>query len=126
MSDLVDKLQGYYSGDTISASNTGCAQDGICSGRVAAAGWSLNCSTGTAPFELKSAISENSTYDASSDPAAMNGTYAFMSRFIWSPGMPSNLSLNVQYKNQAPCAGDLLVRNCSLRAAIVLSSHRWQ
>lgn len=42
-----------------------------------------------------------------------------MSQFFWIPDAPSNLSLEVVFKNTPGCSGDLVVRNCSLRTTTV-------
>jgi hypothetical protein len=42
-----------------------------------------------------------------------------MADFVWDSFTPGNISLNIQYKDSAPCSGELTVKNCSLRAATV-------
>lgn len=112
-------VQDFYNGVSIAANHSGCAGDGTCSGRLAAAGWAVNCSSYSEPFSVEPKYVEGQSYDPSSDPAMQNGTYGFMSNFLWSVGTPGELRLNVQYKGEAACSGDLTVQNCSLYASTV-------
>lgn len=42
-----------------------------------------------------------------------------MSFFSWRAYTPNNMSLNIQYKDTSDCAGNLIVRNCSLTSTTV-------
>jgi hypothetical protein len=106
-------VQDYYNGVKIPMTNTGCSTSGKCTAKMRGAGFAVNCSSYTVPFNVTPG-----DVDPGSDPAIINGTYAFMSFFGWKTFSP-NMSLNVQYKDTPGCSGYLTVRNCSLHSAVV-------
>ncbi|CAK4032791.1 Hypothetical predicted protein [Lecanosticta acicola] len=112
-------VQQYYTGQSISVNNSGCSANGMCSGRLMAAGLAVNCSSSTAPFDLSETIQlANGTQEI--NYATVNGTDVFQSLFYWSAGTPSNISLSVQYKpTKDYLNSNLVVRNCTLHPATV-------
>lgn len=106
-------VQNYYNGVEIAMTNTGCSASGKCTAKMRGAGFAVNCSSYTVPFNVIPGDG-----DPGSDPAIINGTYVFMSFFGWTKFSP-NMTLNVQYKDTPGCSGYLTVRNCSLNNAIV-------
>lgn len=104
-------VQAYYRGDPLPASDAGCGLNGLCSGRMVAAGLLATCSESSTPFNAETTKNGSINFDT---------TDVFQSTFFWSgSGAPGNVSLNVQYKAAAPCSGSLVVRNCTLQAATV-------
>ncbi|PMD37659.1 hypothetical protein L207DRAFT_493212 [Hyaloscypha variabilis F] len=106
----------FYDRADITMNNTGC--DGTCMTKVVGAGFAVNCSS----YEVEVNVTPvGSNYSA---PQFIYGIDVFGSNFSW-PGAPSGvadpgtLSLNIQYKPDAGCAGQLLVRNCTLSPATV-------
>ncbi|KAF3484459.1 uncharacterized protein GIQ15_03783 [Arthroderma uncinatum] len=108
-------VQDYYGRTEIAMKNTGCSSSGKCTAGMRGAGFAVNCSSYDVPFSVLPAGGS----DPGSDPAIVNGTYAFMSSFGWSASAPNNMSLNIQFKDTPDCSGRLTVRNCSLSSAIV-------
>lgn len=105
-----------YNNNTVMrlAAESGCR--GKCKARLTGVGLSVNCSSYTWPFNL--APSTEQPYNVSNDPAVINGTNVFQSLFDWQVAS-GNMSLNVQYKDQSPCTGDLIVKNCTIQTALV-------
>lgn len=105
-------VQQYYNNHTMKLTrDSGCR--GLCKTRVQGVGLSFNCSLHTEPFNLMPSTSE-----PVDDPAIMNGTNVFDTHFWWTVSA-SHLQLQVQYEDQAPCSGNLIVRICTLQAAVV-------
>ncbi|CAK3922780.1 Hypothetical predicted protein [Lecanosticta acicola] len=105
-------VQAYYRNDAMPADAAGCPANSQCSGRMIGAGLSATCESSTAPFNAASTLSNGSINFATTD--------VFQSKFYWSASRaPGNVSLNIQYKNTAPCTGNLIVKNCTLQAATV-------
>ena len=101
----------------INVTTSGCI--GECSATVRGAGFAIECSTDTTPFNLNpKAPADGETFDTSQD-AVLNGTRAFGSSFLWSNGQPGTINLTVQYKDTTSCDGNLVLRNCTLLAGTV-------
>lgn len=106
-------FQAFYNADPVSALDTGCATDGVCRGRLPAAGLAVNCSSDSVPFDIGTDV-------ASTDlNVTLTGINAFQSSFNWSSAIASNFTLHVQFKAEFPCSGNLIVKSCLLRAATV-------
>lgn len=106
-------VQGYYRGDPIPAVDAGCPNKGKCSGRLVAAGLSAKCNSYTAPFDASPSAGGSGRMNFAS-------TDVFVSTFGFSASSaPGNVTLDVQYKGDSPCSGDLTVRNCTLQAGTV-------
>lgn len=98
--------QDFYNREDIRIADTGC--EGSCRTTVRGAGLAVNCSTYTHPFELRTRH----------ESAAMNSTQVFGTTFDWQT-FSGNMSLGVQYKDTKDCFGNIIVENCTLRAATV-------
>ncbi|KAM3413699.1 hypothetical protein BST61_g10392 [Cercospora zeina] len=110
-----DIVQAYYRADAIAANSTGCPGDATCTGRLAGAGLTVNCSTSSGSYDLNTNV-----LDADGNSITnINGTYVFMSSFLWSSEAPGNISLSVQFKDTPAIEGNLVVKNCSLQTATV-------
>lgn len=108
-------VQNYYKNIPFRlADKSGCQGD--CRSTVLGVGLSVNCSSYTWPFTLET--SSEQPYNASNDPVIVNGTNIFQSLFEWQVAS-GNMSLNIQYKDKAPCEGDLIVKNCTINTALV-------
>ena len=105
-------VQDFTNRATITTTATGC--EGMCNAKAIGAGFAVNCSSYPFPFDLRPSPT------GGVDQSTTDGTQAFLSDFTWN-GLFSggNISLNVQYKDSTACNGDLVVKNCSLRAATV-------
>ncbi|EXJ79179.1 hypothetical protein A1O3_08680 [Capronia epimyces CBS 606.96] len=114
-SNYTTTVQEYYNNNVTRLPHKSSCQ-GNCKARVMGVGLSVNCSSYTWPFNL--APSTEQPYNVSNDPAVVNGTNVFQSLFAWQVAS-GNMSLNLQYKDQSPCTGDLIVRNCTLQTALV-------
>lgn len=103
-------VQAYYRNDALPANDAGCPPNGQCSGRMIGAGLRATCQNSSAPFNAGSMKNGSLNFDT---------TDVFQSTFYWSNYAPGNVALDIQYKDSAPCAGDLVVKNCTLQAATV-------
>ena len=103
-------------GTPINFTSQGCKGD--CYTRIRGAGFAVNCTPSTSPFDLNPQVSKGGSLDTSSQSVA-NGTRAFGSSIVWDNGSPSVLQLGVQYKDKDSCTGDLQIRNCTLQASVV-------
>lgn len=104
-------VQAYNNRALINIGPTGCG--GVCSAKVLAAGFAVNCSSYPFAFDLRPSTSDPV------GPATINGTQVFISSFDWGVTSAQNIGLNIQYKNSPECYGDLVVQNCTLRSATV-------
>jgi hypothetical protein len=104
-------VQAYNNRAPINIGPTGCG--GVCSAKVLAAGFAVNCSSYPFAFDLRPSPGNPI------GPATLNGTQAFISSFDWSAMSPQNIGLNIQYKKSPECYGNLVVQNCTLRSATV-------
>ena len=95
---------------------TGCT--GKCATTIRGAGFAVNCSTSTAPYALIPTYTPGEEFDTGQQAMA-NGTQAFGSSIYWNSMMPGTVQLGVQYKPSPACNGELSVRNCTMRAAVV-------
>lgn len=92
----------------IAMPDTGCK--GNCTGAyLLGAGFAANCSSYSTPWNLT----------AGASAATQFGVAAFQSDFVWSSSTFNTITLDAQYKTGFSCAGDMQVRNCTLRAATV-------
>ncbi|KAK5104871.1 hypothetical protein LTR62_002644 [Meristemomyces frigidus] len=117
-SDFAPTVQSFYDGQTISANNTNCPGDGVCTGRLQGAGLAANCSSYAVPFDLN----PGTPFNVSTDPA-VQGIDIFSTAFLWAAARPGNFYLDALYKDSSAmgtgCNGMLMVQNCTLRAATV-------
>lgn len=104
-------VQAYNNRAPIIMGSTGCG--GVCSAKVLAVGFAVNCSSYPFAFDLRPSPSDPV------GPATIDGTQAFISSFDWDFLSAQNIGLNIQYKNSPACYGDLVVQNCTLRSATV-------
>ena len=86
---------------------------GVCAATIRGAGFSVNCSTDTADFDLSPKLDDSGSLDIGS------GVQVFGNHLSWDDNSPSQLQMGVQYKPDEKCAGSLQIRNCTLQAAIV-------
>ncbi|KAL9622883.1 MAG: hypothetical protein Q9160_002809 [Pyrenula sp. 1 TL-2023] len=107
--------QKFQNKQPIDMRDTGCR--GICTANVVGSGFAANCSQDTIAYDLVPQILSNGTIDVTTE--AVQGVSGFLTMFEWSNGAPGNITLKVQYKNKEACTGDLIVKQCSLRAATV-------
>ncbi|ERF74689.1 hypothetical protein EPUS_00819 [Endocarpon pusillum Z07020] len=110
-------VQDYYNQRENRMNDTGCV--GKCSATVKGVGFAVNCSSSEEPYKLSPTYAENGTYDATLDPALMNGSEVFTSYFSWTSGKPNNITLGIRYKDKADCDGRLMINECSLTLATV-------
>lgn len=89
----------------INVTSRGCM--GRCLTVVRGAGFAINCSTSTVPYNIE-------PLDAS-----LNGTQAFGSYIHWGDLLPGTIFLGVQFKSTPNCDGNLQIRNCTMQAANV-------
>lgn len=87
---------------------------------VRGAGFAVNCSTSTTPFNLTLTDPENGQHFNTSQEAAVNGTVAFGSYLLWETFEPGALQLGVQSKDNYACDGNLQVRKCTLQSWSIL------
>jgi hypothetical protein len=78
---LTSDSMSFNNNGSIPLTDTGC--ESTCRTSVEGAGLSLNCSTYTLPFNLNPSYSSDGTYNVADDPAVINGTFVFESRFTW-------------------------------------------
>jgi len=108
-------VQDFYNGTDISVASNGC--DGVCIGRLRAAGLALNCSSTTMPFDLDFP-EQGPTFD--SDVARVQAGYdVFQSHFTFDTFTQSFMDLAIQYKDNVDCAGTIAVQNCTFQMATV-------
>ena len=103
--------------EAIHLNNTGC--QGQCAATVRGAGFVVNCSTSTTPFDLKTVGSQNGQVLNISKEATSNETLVFGSYLSWEAFEPGTIQLGVRFKDQQACDGKLQIRNCTLKAAVV-------
>lgn len=137
--ELPDGYTGYISGrghgigllapaftDTVQAENNqvainvaadGCT--GQCNTAIPGAGFAINCSVSTIPYALTPKVPGSGEAFNASQEATANGTLSFGSYLEWSSFVPGTINLNIQYKNDPACDGELQVRNCTMTAAVV-------
>ncbi|KAI9718454.1 MAG: hypothetical protein M1812_004175 [Candelaria pacifica] len=101
-------MRDYNNKASTNMSNTGCV--GTCSAVIIGAGFTMNCSRSTAPFDLRWGDANHLNF---------NETKVFSSNFTYSENSPGNIQLNVQYKATPDCFGDVVISTCTLRAAVV-------
>ena len=101
----------------INVTSTGCT--GKCTANLPGAGFAINCSASTTPFNLTPIAPAPGQEFNTSQEAVMNGTQAFGSYIQWNYGSPGVIHLNIQYKDTQACDGQLQIRNCTLQAATV-------
>ena len=93
---------------------------GQCFAKVAGEGLVANCSRSAHPFQLSSQLTEGTNSTPSSTD--IFGTYLLPNRknglTIMSSSQP--LQLGIQIKTTTDCGGRLIIRNCSVRPAVVL------
>lgn len=94
-------MREYTNRAAIKMSSTGC--DGICYSVMKGAGFVVNCSESTAPFTIE----------------LKGGTDVFTSKFTYREITPGDINLAVTYKGAPTCTGDITIKKCLLRAAIV-------
>lgn len=109
---LTSDSMSFNNNGSIPLTDTGC--ESTCRTSVEGVGLSLNCSTYTLPFDLNPSYSSDGTYNVADDPAVINGTFVFESRFTWT--LATNiLSLGVAHKSTTACNGTIQVQNCIIR-----------
>ncbi|OQV01402.1 hypothetical protein CLAIMM_06769 [Cladophialophora immunda] len=108
-----DIVQDWNIQAPISFQGSGC--QGTCGTRVTGVGFATNCSSYTLPFDLN----PSEPFNASTDPAVVNGTTAFETNYFWAMQIPGNISLSVAAKETSDCQGFLRVTNCTLQQATV-------
>ena len=101
----------------INVTTTGCT--GECSTTLRGAGFAINCSADTSPFDLNPVNPKQGENFDTSQAAMKNGTKAFGASFRWSESEPGTLNVSVQFKDTTKCDGNLQIRNCTLRTAVV-------
>ncbi|KAF7189152.1 hypothetical protein HII31_09574 [Pseudocercospora fuligena] len=108
-------VQAWSTGQSIIVNNTGCAGDGKCTGVMTGAGLAMSCNSSTANFDLS-----GTNEDGSNNNASFIGMDIFQVNFGWSATIPSNITLDMQYKPGKDCdQGQLQVKNCTIGAATV-------
>ncbi|KAI5358795.1 hypothetical protein Slin14017_G110780 [Septoria linicola] len=108
-------VQAWSTGKTIAANNTGCAGDGICAGKLEAAGLAISCNASTAEFDVS-----GTNEDGTINNASFTGVDIFQLYLGWSAMDASNITLDLQWKPEKDCEkGVLQVRNCTMGAATV-------
>ena len=110
-------VQAFDNQSAINVNSTGCK--GECAAVVRAAGFTVNCSTSTSPFNLMRTDPRSGRPSNSSQEAMINATIAFGTYFSWEASEPGTMQLGVQFKDQQTCNGQLQIRNCTLQAAVV-------
>ncbi|PIB03011.1 hypothetical protein CB0940_11874 [Cercospora beticola] len=119
--DFAPVFRAFESGRSIPANKTGCSGDGKCSGRLKAAGLSVNCSSYTVPFSVVPGDNCNSIDPEISQECinAQAGTFVYRSALSWVYDQPGRMNLDIQYKDNSDCEGVLMVQNRALQAATV-------
>ncbi|ORY09010.1 hypothetical protein BCR34DRAFT_616090 [Clohesyomyces aquaticus] len=105
-------VRAFQDGNEIIVPNTGCPADGRCSGGLEGAGFAINCSTTTIPFNASIQFGSNGTFDRPD-------TGVFSVGFGWSMTQRSRLNFSIIHKNTTACAGELIETNCTLLASTV-------
>jgi hypothetical protein len=103
----------YYNRADININATGC--NGVCTTNLAGTGFNVNCSQGLEAFNKTPSLFANGTIDMS----PFVGTDVFVTKFEWDVGLRDTLYSKTKYKPEPGCTGNLIVRNCTLRAATV-------
>ncbi|KAI9822913.1 MAG: hypothetical protein M1832_002938 [Thelocarpon impressellum] len=111
--EFVPIVRSYNNQVDIGINSTGC--NGRCRTTVKAAGFAVNCSSSTAPFSLEPPLGEDGFFSVGK--AMETNATVFMTSFAWESKEPGTINMNVQYKGDHACKGELTVRNCTLRAA---------
>lgn len=83
------------------------------------AGLSVNCSSSTFTFDAVGYHELPNGTTVTDWDSVQEGAEVFSTQFGWHPDQPSNLSLDVIFKDTSPCKGQLAVRSCTLRTATV-------
>lgn len=110
-------VQAFDRQAAIILNGTGCK--GKCAATVRGAGFAVDCSTSTTPFNLTPVDSQNGKVSNTSKVASINETLVFGSYLSWDASEPQTLRLGVQYKDQHACDRELQIRNCTLQATAV-------
>ncbi|KAK4503410.1 hypothetical protein PRZ48_004325 [Zasmidium cellare] len=88
--------------------------------QLSAAGLAVNCSSYTVPYNVVPDEGCNSITGSTQQCIdAQAGFIMFRSNISWFYDKPGQLNLDVQYKDQAACTGEMTIQNCTLRAATV-------
>ena len=110
-------VQAFDSQSAINVNSMGCK--GECAAIVRGAGFTVNCSTISRPFNLTRTDPRNGRILNSSQQAMINETIVFGSYLLWEASEPGTIQLGVQVKDQQTCNGPFQIRNCTLQAAVV-------
>jgi hypothetical protein len=116
--DFGDVVQRWNSNSSIPIAGTGCGGSGSCETSVEGLGLALNCSSYSVPYDLNPVMGSNGSIELG-EGSAVDGIEVFNIDFGFNPIYPSNFSIGTALKSEAACAGDLVVRNCSLRTGVV-------
>ena len=92
----------------IQLTNTGC--EGLCSTNVRGAGFAVNCSSHTVPFNMTPVFTDVLVWNALTTYFDISFEYT---------GVEYKLNIGVQYKGTNQCIGNLQVRNCTLQGSTV-------
>jgi len=101
----------FLDGDDIILSDSGCPADGICTGRLEAAGFTIGCADSTQAFNNTQVILP--TGASSGFPT----NEVFATSFSWERETPYQLNFSMKVKDTAECEGVILAKECSLRVA---------
>jgi len=77
-----------------------------------AAGFDVNCTTTSQPFDLIS-------HDLSNNQTSQGATI-FSAVFGWDAETPTSINFSAAWKNTSYCAGEITLKNCTMRAATTL------
>lgn len=115
-------MKGYNSRAPMYLNNSGCGT-GNCSGTIKAAGFAVDCSRITLPYDFGSIYVLPNGTEVGSD---YNGTFSamanvmkvtFSSNFTFDVREPSTINFTVAYKDKSPCKSQLQVNHCTFRPA---------
>lgn len=110
-------IQAFDRQAAIILNGTGCK--GECAATVRGAGFAVDCSKSTTPFNPTPVDYQNGKVSNTSREARLNETLVFGSYRSWDASEPRTLQLAVQYKDQHTCDRELQIRNCTLQAVAV-------
>ena len=114
---FIQTVQAFDRQAAIILNGTGCK--GECAATVRGAGFAVDCSTSTTPFNMTAVDYKDGKVSNTSEEARLNETLVFGSYLSWDASEPGTLQLGVQFKDQHACDQELQVRNCTLQATAV-------
>ncbi|KAL2006822.1 hypothetical protein VTN00DRAFT_9490 [Thermoascus crustaceus] len=115
-------MKGYSSREPMHLHNSGCGT-GNCSGTIRAAGFAVDCTGESFPYDFGSVFyDENGNPTGSDYHGPVTGMQditrvTFSSNFTFMVNRPSNVNFTVTYKDQIPCKSQLQVKRCTFRPA---------